>query len=168
MKKKTLLIGAAGAATVAALKGVPSYLDYRKNGIWREHHGIFAALVPTDLDLYRSLLREPLEMPEMAALGFYVVDYLQCISVKPYPEIFYQEATIALRCKHLGKEGWFIKTMPVAGQNIFAELTPMGGVFVGFPKYIADKINLEPLNGGWRGEVTHGGDTRLCLEWTRG
>lgn len=148
----------AGGLGLAAL-GVSNYMSYKKKGTFREFHGIFAALDPEDVELYSSLLPEPMLMPEKPAVSLFVIDY---ISVGPWPMTRYQEGTVALRCKYGGQEGWHIKTMPVT------KWVPcQGGRMLGFPKYIADDIPLQETSDGWLGEVRHRGRAMLSLEYRR-
>jgi len=155
--KKSLICGAGlglGALVVSYRR------SYKQKGTFREFHGIFAAMEPADADLYASLIREPMEMPERPVASLFVIDYVE---VGPWPMTRYQEGTVALRCKYGGEEGWHIKTMPVT------KWVPCkGGQMLGFPKYIADDIPLRETGDGWLGEVRHQGRTMLSLEYTRG
>ena len=134
--------------------------DQRKvPGTFQEFYGIFTAVEPVDLKLYRSLLPDVLDMPEQPGVGIFVVHYTH---VNPWPMIPYYEGAVALRCSYKGEEGWHVITMPVT------ERFPCwGGIQLGFPKYITD-INLGPIKGGWKGKVIHEGRALLSLEYTPG
>ena len=153
---KTLLAGALGAGSIASMV----YYDYIKRGMFRRFHGIFTIAVPADLDLYRSLLRKPLEMPERPIVGLFFIQYF---NTKPWPMGPYKEYTLALRCKHNDEVGWHVKTMPVD------KFVPVNGWWLqGWPKYVADDISFEPSNGGWQGAVTHKGDNKVTMRFTPG
>jgi Acetoacetate decarboxylase (ADC) len=157
MKKKGLLL--AGGLGLAAL-GASNYMSYKKDGTFREFEGIFCSLETRDDDLYASLLRKPMEMPERPTMALFVIDY---VSVGPWPMTRYQEGTVALRCKYGGREGWHVKTMPVTKR-----VPCKGGQMLGFPKYVADDIPLRKTDGGWFGEVRHQGRSMLSLDYTSG
>jgi acetoacetate decarboxylase len=132
--------------------------ELKEHGMFRQFHGIFTVVEPANLELYRSLLPQPLEMPARPVVALFAVDYVE---VFPWPMTPYREATVALRCKYNGEEGWHVKTMPVTKQ-----VPNWGGRFLGFPKYVADEISLQSSGQNWEGEVKHAGDTRLALEFT--
>ena len=92
----------------AVLFSVNSELS--KRGMFRQFHGIYTLVKPANIELYRSLLPVPLEMPERPLVLIFTVDY---VKVYPWPMTRYQEAAISLRCKYNGEEGWHVKTMPV-------------------------------------------------------
>lgn len=71
--------------------------------------GIFVAIEPEDLDLYRALLPENFSMPEQPVLSMVIVDYNQ-----PNPIVRYKEGMVML--KGVGKDGeeaWYVHSMPV-------------------------------------------------------
>ncbi|CBL47249.1 hypothetical protein HDN1F_36660 [gamma proteobacterium HdN1] len=137
------------------------YLDMRQKGMWRNTTALFSLFKPADLELYRSLLRPPLEMPETPAVAIFMFDYHD---VKPTGAVPYLEYAYCLRCKYLGKEGWHILTMPV---NRFV---PLIGIFLGFPKYIASEMMMSPtdINDGWSVLVKHEDQLKMSLEFTPG
>ncbi len=156
MKKGLLCAGGLGLAAL----GASYYQSYKQKGTFREFHGIFAVVEPEDTELYSSLIREPMQMPERPVVSLFVIDY---VVVGPWPMTRYQEGTVALRCKYGGEEGWHVKTMPVT------KWVPCkGGQMLGFPKYIAGEIPLRETGDGWLGEVRHQGRTMLSLQYRRG
>jgi hypothetical protein len=64
-------------------------------------HGIVTRFEPTDMDLYASLVESPLEMPEHPELILYFVNVT-------LPQVKYLEASVGIRVKHEGREGWNI------------------------------------------------------------
>jgi Acetoacetate decarboxylase (ADC). len=140
----------------AVLFSVRSALN--KRGMFRQFHEISTAFEPANLELYRSLLPQPLEMPGRPVVAMFVIDYVE---VFPWPMTRYQEGAVALRCKYNGEEGWHVKTMPVTKW-----VPNWGGRFLGFPKYVADEITLQSSGQSWKGEVKQAGETRLALEFT--
>lgn len=148
----------AGGLGLAAL-GVSNYMSYTKKGTFREFQGIFTAMEPEDRELYVSLIRKPMQLPERPIVAFFVIDY---VNVGPLPMTRYQEGTVALRCMYDGQEGWHVKTMPV---NKW--VPNIGGIMLGFPKYVADDIYLKETGNGWLGEVKHNGRTMLSLDYRR-
>lgn len=132
------------------------YRSFKEKGMWQEFPGIYTAVEPTDLKLYRELLPDELDMPERPVVAFFIVDY---VIVVPYPMGPYLEGAVALSCKYKGEEGWHVITMPVT-----TRVACEGGRAIGFPKYVADEITL----GGKKGVVRHEGKVRLSLEYTPG
>jgi hypothetical protein len=142
----------------AVLFSVNSELS--KRGMFRQFHGIYTLVKPANIELYRSLLPVPLEMPERPLVLIFTVDY---VKVYPWPMTRYQEAAISLRCKYNGEEGWHVKTMPVTKW-----VPNWGGRHLGFPKYVADEITLQATGQGWKGEVKHAGENKINLDFTFG
>jgi hypothetical protein len=132
--------------------------DYKKHGMFRQFHGIYTAVEPANMKLYRFLLPQPLEMPQRPMVSIFVVDY---VKVFPWPMTRYQEAAVSLRCKYNGEEGWHVKTMPVT-----KSVPNWGGRNLGFPKYVADMISLQSSGKSWKGEVKQAGETKITLEFT--
>jgi hypothetical protein len=156
MREALLWAGGLGLAAVSA----NNYRYYKKKGNFWEFQGIFAALEPENLELYSSLLPAPMQMPEMAAVSLFVVDYL---SVGPWPLTRYLEGSVALRCKYDGVEGWHVKTMPV--DKI---VSCRAGRMLGYPKYVADEITLRENGDGWFGEVRHQGRAMISIQYRQG
>jgi hypothetical protein len=124
---------------------------------FRGQRGITAAFPPADLALYRSLLPEPLDMPDEPLVVMSVVYYYD---VTP-PLVPYREGYVLLQCEHQGRTGWHVLTMPVDDETADA-----GGRAIGFPKYVADQITLEQQDGGWTGRVVRDGRTVLEIAFT--
>lgn len=71
--------------------------------------GIFAALVPDDLDLYREILPKHFSMPEQPVLSLVNLDYNQ-----PNPIVRYREGMVMLKGVGADKEeAWYVHSMPV-------------------------------------------------------
>ncbi len=129
-------------------------------GAFYEFHGINVVVEPKNIDLYKSMLPKPLQMPERPMVVMFFIDYK---SVGPWPFTPYLESAIALRCKYNGVEGWHVKTMPVT-----AQVANTGGRMMGFPKYIADQITLRQDGTGWNGELRHKGRSVMSLHYRKG
>jgi len=136
------------------------YKSFKEKGMWQEFPGIYTAMEPEDLKLYRELLPADLDMPEKPVVAFFIVDY---VIVVPYPMGPYLEGAAALSCKYNGEDGWYVVTMPVT-----TRVACQGGRAIGFPKYVADEITLARAGDGWKGVVQHDGVVRLSLEYTPG
>lgn len=119
--------------------------------------GITTAFPPADLELYRSLLPESLDMPDQPLVAVSVVDYYDVT----LPLVPYGEGFVALQCEYQGRTGWHVLTMPVDD-----ETSKTGGRALGFPKYVADEITLEEREGGWIGRVVHDGRTVMEITFT--
>jgi hypothetical protein len=132
-------------------------------GTFQEFYGIFTAVEPADLELYRSLLPEVFDMPEQPGVGLFIVNYNE---VNPWPMIPYLEGAVALRASYKGEEGWHVITMPVT-ERVPCE----GGKYLGFPKYVT-KVSLWPREGKkWLGIVLQRKNVKypvLRLEYTPG
>lgn len=130
----------------------------RERGLFREAHGIAVAMVPEDLEIYRSLLPSALSMPERPIVSAWVISWDDVARLRPY-----LEGAIRLRCAHHGKVGWFIVTMPVTslGANL-------AGRMMAFPKYVADEIALDTSREGPVGEVRHRSECQLSIELSPG
>jgi hypothetical protein len=115
---------------------------------FRGQRGITVAFPPADLALYRSLIPAPFEMPDTPLVAVAVVYYYDVT----LPLTPYNEGYVVLQCKYQGRTGWYVLTMPVDNETANA-----GGRSLGFPKYIADKIDLGETNGVWSGRVVYQG-----------
>ncbi len=135
------------------------FKSYEERGTWQDFHGIFTVVEPADLELYRELLPDELEMPEQPAVGVFIVDY---VIVVPCPMSPYLEGALGIRCEYNGEVGWYTVTMPL---NHWVALE--GGRSIGFPKYLAD-VTLAQADENWNGVVTHEGVVRMSLEFTPG
>jgi len=124
---------------------------------FRGQRGITAAFAPADLALYRSLLPAPFEMPEEPLVAVSVVYYYDVTA----PLTPYREGYVVLQCRYQGRTGWCVLTMPVDDETADA-----GGRFLGFPKYVADRIELEEADGVWSGRVIYQGRTVMALTFT--
>jgi acetoacetate decarboxylase len=125
--------------------------------MWQEFPGIFAIVEPANLKLYRELLPEAMEMPEKPQVAVFIADYQVVV---PWPMGPYLEGAVAIRCSYENEDGWHVLTMPVT-----TKVANMGGRMMGFPKYVADEIQLKQDGVGWKGVVNHQGIERLYLEF---
>jgi hypothetical protein len=159
MKSKSWLV--IGGLLIVMVSGCAwQQKNIEAKGVFHAFQGIYTMVEPTNLELYRSLLPAPLEMPDQPAVSLFVVDYTE---VYPWPMTRYQEGAVFLRCKYQGQEGWHCKTMPVTKW-----VPNQGGRALGFPKYVTKEITLAPADNGWRGEVKHKGQLKLALEFSPG
>jgi len=118
--------------------------------------GIFTAVEPADLELYRSFMYPPLSMPDKPEVGVILVDYNHTGN----PVMRYQEGFVSVKamCPD-GKEGWLVLSMPVPTFYHCLE-----GNCWGLPKYVADEMTVTPT----KAEVIYEGEVRLSLELTPG
>lgn len=71
--------------------------------------GVFVAIEPADLDLYRRILPQNFSMPEKPVLSLVNLDYNQ-----PNPIVRYREGMIFLKGVGAnGEEAWYVHCMPV-------------------------------------------------------
>lgn len=71
--------------------------------------GLYVALEPADLGLYRALLPENFSMPERPILSLVNLDYNQ-----PNPIVRYKEGMVMLNAVAAdGKQTWYVHSMPV-------------------------------------------------------
>jgi acetoacetate decarboxylase len=124
---------------------------------FRGQRGITAAFAPADLDLYRSLLAAQFDMPESPLVAVSVVNYYNVT----LPLTPYSEGYVVLQCRYQGRTGWYVLTMPVND-----EIANAGGRALGFPKYVADEIDLEETEGVWNGSVIYQGRDVMRVTFT--
>jgi 3-hydroxybutyryl-CoA dehydrogenase len=126
---------------------------------WGYHgqRGITAAFPPADPALYRSLLPAAFEMPDSPLVVVSVIDYHGVDA----PLVPYGEGYVLLACRHGRQSGWYVVTMPVDDQTACD-----GGRSIGFPKYLADHIELQVTDGAWLGRVTHQGRDVMGVAFT--
>jgi hypothetical protein len=105
-----------------------------RRGMYHEFEGLNTHFEPKDPALYRKLLPEPLAMPSQPVVTVFAADYLH---VTPWPMIRYQEWSVLVKSLLNGEEGWYCLTMPVT-----TRVALYGGRYLGFPKYLANKITL--------------------------
>ena len=118
--------------------------------------GIFTVTEPADLDLYRSFVTAPLEMPEQPLVGTTLLDMNGQASTLTR----FQEGRITIRAKCPdGVEAWLLISTPVPALYYCRE----GGV-LGWPKYVADEMSVGPE----RAEVRYDGSVRYSLDFTPG
>jgi|GEM_PF-1330851 hypothetical protein len=133
--------------------------DSRRAWSFHGQRGITAAFTPTDLALYRLLLPQVFDMPQSPLVVVAVVYYYDVAS----PLVPYHEGYVLLQCQYQGQTGWYVLTMPVDDQTANA-----GGRALGFPKYIAEEIDLSEKDDGWTGDVTFQGQSVMHVTFTPG
>jgi len=112
-----------------------------------------------DLDLYRSLLIDSLDIPVKPILMFYIFHFTK---IFPWPLRGYREASVCILGKHSsGIEGWHSFTMPVTGR-----LALWTGRQVGYPKYRPKSLTLRSNGNSWEGIIMHDHNSPLKLEFT--
>jgi len=164
MTRLTPRLVAAVVATAMFAGGCSYRFLFWERNIWQDSVGIFTMVKPADLELYRELLPEQFGVPPQPMVGVYVVHFAD---TEPWPMTLtkflfpYFEATILLRCEYQGQIGWYSHVMPVS-----TEAAMIGGHRLGFPKYVADEISLNPTEDGWVGAAVHEGESRIELVFT--
>ena len=111
--------------------------------------GIFVAVKPADLDLYKSLLTEPYRFPAEPTVTYILLNYGS-----------YYEGMVMLKadCPD-GAETWVVLSMPVHDRLMLV----MGHSW-GFPKYVADEVKLTKTSA----VVTYEGEVQYSLTLTPG
>lgn len=101
-------------------------------------------------------------MPDMPVVTIFVADYLKVIRW-PLPNYRYQEWCVLLKSVWNGDKAWYALVIPVSRW-----LAKVSGVYLGFPKYIADEIS-QAVNGETRLAIAkYKGVTQLTLEYHPG
>jgi Acetoacetate decarboxylase (ADC) len=147
------LTGVPTASTASPTKAATQ----ERQWAFRGQRGVTAAWAPTDLALYRSLLPTQFDMPESPLVAVAVVNYYDVT----LPLTPYSEGYVVLQCRYQGRTGWYVLTMPVDDQ-----VANDGGRFLGFPKYVADRIELVESEGGWSGRVEYRGSDVMGVTFT--
>lgn len=117
--------------------------------------GIFSAVKPKDLKLYRKHLPQHLAMPKEPSVAFVTVFYNRLNPVTDY-----HEAMVMLKgiC-YDGSETWAVMSMPVESRLMMDM-----GVAWGFPKFISDKISVSKTEA----VTTDGGEIQMKLSFSPG
>ena len=102
-------------------------------------YGLVAFLEPADLDLYHSLIQQPLRIPDHPQVCFYFLNVT-------LPSVIYLEGAVTIRVRMEGLEGWHLLDLCV---DRF--LPWIGNYFLTgyWKKFLADKLISEPLGNGW-------------------
>ncbi|MDE0056365.1 MAG: hypothetical protein OXP28_04450 [Gammaproteobacteria bacterium] len=118
--------------------------------------GIFAAHEPADMDVYRSFLPPPLQVPEVPMVGTTLLD----MNREASDLTRFQEGRITVKalCPD-GIESWLLLSAPVPTLYHTRE-----GVVWGWPKYVADQITFTPR----RAEARYEGSVRYSLDFAPG
>lgn len=121
--------------------------------------GIFTVIEPADLDLYRSFLPAPLQMPERPLVGATLLDMNSGNPINRFQE---GRFTVKCLCPD-GLESWLVVSTPVP-----FNLQCREGVIWGWPKYVADQISFSREENSARAEVLYFGEERYSLDFTAG
>jgi hypothetical protein len=135
----------------------PTIYGTLKEGLYRGHRSITASYQPTDSAHYRQLLPNTFQMPDSLQVIVSVLYYHNVTT----PLVPYHEGYVLLSCKYLGQSGFYVLTMPVDDSTACD-----GGRAIGFPKYVADSIDLSESSGVWSGQVTHRGVAVMHMTFT--
>ena len=102
-------------------------------------YGLVAFLEPADLDLYESLVHQPLQLPDQPQVCFYFLNVT-------LPAVIYLEGAVTIRVRMEGREGWHLLDLCV---DRF--LPWIGNYFLTgyWKKFLADKLTSQPLGDGW-------------------
>lgn len=119
--------------------------------------GITAVYQPSNSTLYRQLLPAAFSMPDSLQVIVSIVSYNNVT----LPLVPYREGFVMLACKYLGQAGLYTLTMPVTDKTAEA-----AGISLGFPKYIADNIDLTSNNGSWSGNVVYQGQSVMQMTFS--
>ena len=124
--------------------------DYSAHQEWmyRGQRGITAVYQPKNSTLYRQLLPGDFQMPDTLQVILCIVSYYDVTK----PLVPYREGFVMISCKYRGQTGLYTLTMPVTDKT-----ANDAGISIGFPKYVADSIDLTSGNGTWSGEVMYRG-----------
>jgi len=144
----------APATTAASPTSTPAQ---ERQWSFRGQRGITAAFAPTDVALYRSLLPTAFDMPESPLVAVAVVNYYDVT----LPLTPYSEGYVVLQCRYQGRTGWYVLTMPVDD-----DVANAGGRSLGFPKYVAEEIDLAETDGAWNGRVAYQGRDVMRVKFT--
>jgi len=124
-------------------------------GLYNVFHQISACFVPSDSQLYSSLLPKPLGMPSEPTVFIKITDFER--TRLPLPP--YLVAHVQILAEYGGLPGWYTLTMPET-EWIPVEM----GKTIGYPKYVADSISFVKTNKSWSAEVVNKGDIDLSLK----
>jgi uncharacterized protein (DUF362 family) len=129
----------------------------RQEWMYRGQRGITAVYQPTDSTLYRQLLPGDFQMPDTLQVILSIVSYYDVTK----PLVPYREGFVMISCKYRGQTGLYTLTMPVTDTT-----ANDAGISMGFPKYVADRIDLTSDNGTWSGEVMYRGRSVMRMTFT--
>jgi uncharacterized protein (DUF362 family) len=140
--------GSGGEGTVTASNQAASF---------QNQHGLTAVFQTTNSSLYRQLLPASLQMPDSLQFIVSIVSYDNVT----LPLVPYLDGSVMLSCKYQGQPGMHTLTMPATDKT-----AEEGGIALGFPKYMADSIVLESVNGSWSGNVVFQGQSVMQITFT--
>jgi len=124
---------------------------------------VFVDVADGDMELYRSLLPDALDLPSKPRLMIYLYNFQK---THPVPiRGGYREAAVCMSAKCSrdtrsgpDDDGWHVLEMPVSSQPAL-----WGGLALGYPKFMAE-ISLDEDGGEWTGGVE--GNPRCLMELT--
>jgi len=146
-----------GVVALAGCSGGATATQAQKTWLYHGQEGITVTLEVADASLYRQLLPEAFAMPERLVAAVAMASYYDVVA----PLVPYREGYVLLACSYQGRSGWYTVTMPVDDQ-----VANDGGRAMGFPKYVADRIDLAESGGTWSGQVVRGGVTAMQMTFT--
>lgn len=116
---------------------------------------VFTKFKPVNMELYRSLIPNPLVMPDEPEVYVSMVDYNNGQTATRYLEGF---VNLKVKCPD-GKESWLLKSVPVTSVLMWGM-----GCIMGWPKYIADEMSLSQAGAS----AIYEGEVRMSLDLTPG
>jgi hypothetical protein len=130
-------------------------------GMYREFAGIITHFQPKDLALYRELLPQQLEMPELPVVTVFFADYQRVVR-PPLNHYHYQEWSATLKGVWCGEAAWYMLAISVTRR-----IANAAGRYLGFPKYISE-ITLTKQGDSWIGTAADKGAIDVSLEFSPG
>ncbi len=129
----------------------------RITGMFKEGLMIETVFDPQDMEMYRSLLPEILDMPDSPLVKMSIVHNRDVIDpLGPYKLGF-----IYILAEYEGLLGWHVLTMP---EDAWVPVKHGNGW--GYPKYVVDSIQFEKTSRGFFGAVIDGDDLLFSLDFT--
>jgi hypothetical protein len=151
------------AAVIFLCSGCTYKILFWERNIWTEFDGIFVIEEPDNLEKYASLLPDSLDMPQQPLVGMFCADYYDTerwpITLTKYLGP-YLESALFITCEYNGQEGWYCPYMAVT-----TEAALIGGHRLGYPKILADQIQLDKHEKGWNGSTLVDGVEHLGLQF---
>jgi len=126
-----------------------------KGTMYEEFDGIMVFYQPKDIALYKELLPDGFEMPNMPLVEVFVIDYYKMApwAIKPY-----LEAAVSLLATYNGQEAWHCITMPVTTHE-----SRLGGIiYLGFPKVMGN-ISFQRNDKQYTGTLNAGDNTVMNI-----
>lgn len=151
-------------AVIFLCSGCTYKILFWERNIWTEFDGIFVIEEPDNLEKYASLLPDSLDMPKVPMVGMFCADYYDTerwpITLTKYLDPYFESA-LFITCEYNGQEGWYCPYMSVT-----TEAALIGGHRLGYPKILADQIQLDKHENGWNGSTKVDDVEHLGLQFT--